>query len=76
MHNPNAYLEMAKLRHKDLLDEARRERLVREAGGRPGIHPGVIVGLLLAGIIVVALSDPVVVLPQDSQLFDLLGAII
>lgn len=87
MQNPHILYEMAKLRHKDLLDEARMQRLIKESQGNrqaPRIGPVVIVGIALAAAIVIVLVDPVILLPQDSEvwlgdftkLLDSLGVIV
>jgi tetrahydromethanopterin S-methyltransferase subunit G len=76
MYNPHVHYQLAKLHHKDLLDEARRQKLIKDSGRSSGIHPGLVLGLILAGVIVIGLVDPVIVFPPDSRLLDLLRSVI
>ena len=69
MYSPHIQYEMAKLHHKDLLDEARREKLIKDSGGSSGVHPALMVGAVLVLVIVLGLVDPVILLPQDSDVW-------
>lgn len=76
MYNPHVHYEMAKLHHQELLDEAKKQRLIKKSGGASGIHPGVVLALVLVGVIVLGLVDPVIVFPPDSRLLDILRSVI